>query len=239
MPAVPPVLGGGTLAHSPRLGLPASWSLPVQPALMGPSSPAAATGDAMATARAVALACASVAQATADPSALSAVTGTTRRHGTRATWYVPVGRGLVGGEGAAWPEGCPGATLALSGGSSSWPAPTVTLTCPQSATGRVGAARGQRTPAAFAARGAGCCMSTAASVRTVVALRDSRRFRGPWRHLWAWGHGGAASQEPGLSRAVLPLPQTSTSAALRWRTAEPTSSASTLRAPTSAEVSGR
>ncbi|XP_075370545.1 protein disulfide isomerase CRELD1 isoform X2 [Mycteria americana] len=64
-----------------------------------------------------------------------------------------------------------------------------------SATGRVGAARGRRTPAAFAARGAGCCTSTAAS--------------------------------------------TSTSVARRWHTAEPTSSASTRRAPTSAETAPR
>lgn len=50
---------------------------------------------------------------------------------------------------------------------------------------------------------------------------------------------GAVTREPGLSGAMTALSQTSTSAARRWRTAEPTSSASTRRAPTSAEVRWR
>jgi len=83
----------GSPASRPPPRLPAHWSLPAQPAPAGPSSPAAATDDATATAPVAAPGCASAARATVVPSAPSAVTATTRRRRTGATWYVPVGRG--------------------------------------------------------------------------------------------------------------------------------------------------
>lgn len=178
-------------------GLPASWSPPAQPAPAGPGSPAAATGDAMAMAHAAAPACASAVQAMVAPSVPSAVMVTTRPHGIRATWYVLVSWGPAWqGGGAAQPGVCPGAALALGAGSSPLPAAMPALPCLQSATGRAGAARGRRTPVAFAARGAGCCMSTAASVRAAVGPGGQQASLGTW---------GAASQEPGLSGTVVPL----------------------------------
>lgn len=136
----------------------------MQPVLVDPSSPAVAMGDATVMAHVVALACASAAQAMVAPSVPSVVMATMRPHGTRATWYVLVCRGLFWqGEGAVWPGSCLDTSLVLGAGS--FPMPMPMLPCLQSATEHVGAAQGQRIPAVFAARGAGCCMTIAALVR--------------------------------------------------------------------------